>query len=163
MDAMTVEQAQRLSFQVRNSLLDLVIADGRHDATSAVSYRTGLYTDYFEEDLLRMLKVRAVKVHCRGVTSSNFVGDVVGETDVEQYHACFRHVETVLTAARTSFARVVNLVVFLTDMDKWPVFNEVYREFIPNPPCRAVIGTTGLAQKQLAIEIVDCEAYRVAD
>lgn len=162
LDAMTIEQAHGLPFEVRDALLDQVIADGRHEATDAVSYRTGLYTDYFEEDLVRMLKVRAVKVHCRGVTSSNFAGDVVGETDVEQYQACFRHVETVLTAARTNFDRVVNLVVFLTDMDMWPTFNEVYREFIPNPPCRAVIGTTGLAQEALAIEIVDCDAYRVA-
>lgn len=163
LDGMTVEQAQLLPFKVRDALLDLVIADGRHEATDAVSYRTGLYTDYFEEDLVRMFKLRAVKVHCRGVTSSNFTGEVVGETDVEQYRACFRHVETVLTAARTNFSRVVNLVVFLTDMDKWSTFNEVYREFIPNPPCRAVIGTTGLAQPSLAIEIVDCVSYRVAD
>ena len=80
-----------------------------------------------------------------------------------QYRACFRHVATILAAGRTNFSRVVNMVVFLTDMEQWPTFNEVYREFIPNPPCRAVIGTTGLAQKPLAIEIVDCDAYRVAD
>jgi enamine deaminase RidA (YjgF/YER057c/UK114 family) len=54
-------------------------------------------------------------------------------------------------------------MVFLTDMDNWPLLNEIYREFITNPPCRAVIGTTGLAQKPLAIEIVECIAYRVAD
>ena len=162
LDRMTVEEAHALSFEDRDALLDLAIADGRHDATDAVSYRTGLYTDYFEEDLLRFLKLKAVRVHCRGITSSDFEGNVVGETDVEQYRACLRHVETVLTAAGASFGRVVNLVVFLTDMDQWPVFNQVYREFIPNPPCRAVIGTTGLAQKPLAIEIVDCDAYRVA-
>ena len=163
LDAMSIEQAQALPFEVRDRLLDLIIADGRHDATGSVSYRTGLYTDYFEEDLVRMLKVRAVKVHCRGTTSSDFDGSVVGEGEIEQYRACFRHVETILTAARTNYSRVVNMVVFLTDMDQWPRFNEVYREFIPNPPCRAVIGTTGLAQKPLAIEIVDCDAYRVAD
>ena len=162
LDAMTVEVAQALPFGVRDGLLDLIIADGRHDATGAVSYRTGLYTDYFEEDLVRLLKVRAVKVHCRGITSSDFEGNVAGETDVDQYRACFSHVETVLTAARTNFSRVVNLVVFLTDMDQWQTFNGVYREFIPNPPCRAVIGTTGLAQKPLVIEIVECQAYRVA-
>ena len=163
LDAISVEQAQALSFEERDRLLDLIIADGRHDATGSVSYRTGLYSDYFEEDLTRMLKVRAVRVHCRGTTSSNFDGDVVGEDDVAQYRACFRHVATILAAGRTNFSRVVNMVVFLTDMEQWPTFNEVYREFIPNPPCRAVIGTTGLAQKPLAIEIVDCDAYRVAD
>ena len=163
LDAMSIEDAQTLSFEERDKLLDLIISDGLHEATDAISHRTGLYTDYFDEDLTRMLKVRAIKVHCRGTTSSDFEGHPVGETYQEQYRACFRHVETILTAARTNFGRVVKMIVFLTNMDLWSEFNEIYREFIPNPPCRAVIGTTGLAQKPLAIEIVECVAYRVAD
>ena len=162
LDAMSLEQAQELSFDDRDRLLDLVIADGRHQSTDLQSYRVGLYCDYFEEDLVRMLKLRAVKVLCRGTTSSGFDGVMVGETDEEQYRAAFRHVEITLKAARTGFERVVTLVVFLTNMDNWPLLNQVYREFIPNPPCRAVLGTTGLAQKPLSIEIVECIAYRVA-
>ena len=163
LDAMSIEKAQALSFEERDSLLDLIISDGRHDATGFVSYRTGMYTDFFEEDLTRMLKVRTVKVYVRGTTSSNFDGQVVGENYMEQYRAWFRHVETTLAAAGSSFSRVVNMVVFLTNMDHWDDFNKVFREFVPNPPCRAVIGTTGLAQPPLTIEIVDCFAYRVAD
>ena len=109
-----------------------------------------------------MLKVRVIKVLCRGTTSSGFDGVVVGQSAKEQYRAAFRHVRTTLAAAQTSFKRVVTLVVFLTDMDQWALLNEVYKEFVPNQPCRAVIGTTGLAQKPLAIEIVECIAYRVA-
>ena len=163
LDAMSIEQAQALPFEDRDALLDRIIAAGRHDATGSVSYRSGMYTDYFDEDLTRMLKVKAVKVYVRGTTSSDFDGNVVGDNFMDQYRACFRHVETTLTAGRTSFSRVVNMVVFLTNMDNWAKFNEVFREFVPNPPCRAVIGATGLAQKPLAIEIVDCFAYRVAD
>ena len=163
LDGMSIDQAQALSFADRDALLDLIIADGLHDATGSVSYRSGMYTDYFDEDITRMLKVKAVKVYVRGTTSSNFDGKVVGENFMDQYRACFQHVETTLTAARTSFSRVVNMVIFLTNMDNWAKFNEVFREFVPNPPCRAVIGTTGLAQKPLAIEIVDCFAYRVSD
>ena len=109
-----------------------------------------------------MLKVKAVKVYCRGTTPSDFEGNPIGETYQEQYRACFRHVETILTAARTNYGRVIKMIVFLTNMDLWSEFNKIYREFIPNPPCRAVIGTTGLAQKPLTIEIVECVAYRVA-
>ena len=163
LDAMSIEEAQALTFAERDRLLDLIIADGRHYATDSVSYRTGMYSDYFEEDFTRMLKVKAVKVYCRGTTPSNFEGITVGETYMEQYRACFRHVETILTAARTNYGRVIKMIVFLTNMDLWSEFNKIYREFIPNPPCRAVIGTTGLAQKPLAIEIVECVAYRVAD
>jgi enamine deaminase RidA (YjgF/YER057c/UK114 family) len=161
LDAMSMEEAQALPFAERDQLLDLIIADGRKQSTDAVSYRTGLYCDYFDEDLVRMLKVSAIRVHCRGTTSSGFDGLVVGETDAEQYRAAFRHVQTTLEAAETSFSRVVSLVIFLTNMNKWSLLNEIYRELIPNPPCRAVIGTTGLAQKPLAIEIVECIAYRV--
>lgn len=162
LDALSIEQAQSISLNERDALLDLIIADGRREATDSVSHRTGMYTDYFEEDLTRMLKVKAVKVYVRGTTSSNFDAEIVGDDSVEQYRACFRHLETSLTAAGTNFGRVVNMVVFLTEMENWEKFNEVFREFVPNPPCRAVIGTTGLAQEPIAIEIVDCFAYRVS-
>ncbi len=162
LDGMSLSEAQALPFAERDRLLDLMIADGRRQSTDMVSYRTGLYCDYFEEDLMQLLKVRAVRIICRGTTSSGFDGVVVGETEREQYQAAFRHLETTLEAANSGFSRVVSLVIFLTNMDNWPLLNEVYREFVPNPPCRAVLGTTGLAQKPLVIEIVECIAYRVA-
>ncbi len=163
LDALAMDAAQALTFAERDRLLDLIIADGRQQSTEAVSYRTGLYCDYFEENLVRMLKVRGVKVLCRGTTASGFDGVMVGDTEVEQYRAAFRHVQTILEAAGSSFSRVVSLVVFLTNMDSWPLLNDVSREVVSNSPCRAVIGTTGLAQKPLAIEIVDCFAYRAAN
>lgn len=162
LDAMSVQEANALPFEERDALLDLIIADGRRQTTTLDSYRVGLYGDYFEEDMLRMLKVRAVKVFVRGTTASGFDGEIVGDDDEAQYRAAFRHTQASLEAAGTRFGRVVTLVVFLTDMDKWSLLNRVYREFMPNPPCRAVIGTTGLAQKPLSIEIVNCIAYRVA-
>lgn len=162
LDSMTMEEAQTLSFEERDQLLDLIIAAGRHQATDETSHRIGLYGDYFEEDMVRMLKVKAVKVYPRGTTSSDFSGNIIGDTDEEQYRAAFQHFKTILDASGTSFSRIVTFVIFLTNMDNWSLLNEVYREFIPVPPCRAVIGTTGLAQSPLAIEIVNCIAYRVA-
>ena len=162
LDAMGITDSQALPVTQRDQLLDLIIADGQGHTTDLQSYRTGLYCDYFQEDFTRFLKVKAVKVLCRGTTPSGFDGVMVGETAEEQYRAAFKHVDATLKAASTSFSRVVTLVVFLTNMENWSLLNQVYREFIPNPPCRAVIGTTGLAQKPLAIEIVECVAYRVA-
>ena len=83
LDAMSIEEANALSFEDRDALLDLIITDGRKQTTSLDSYRIGLYGDYFEEDLLRMLKVRAVKVFVRGTTPSGFDGEIVGDTDEE--------------------------------------------------------------------------------
>ena len=162
LDSMSLENAQALPFAERDRLLELTIAEGRKVSTDMVSFRSGLYCDYFDEDLTRLLKLRAIRVLCRGHTSSGFDGVMAGETEVEQYRAAFRHMETTLEAAGTSFGRVVTMVIFLTNMDNWSTLNEVYREFVPNPPCRAVIGTTGLAQRPLAIEIVEAIAYRVA-
>ncbi len=162
LDSMSLEEAQTLPFDERDKLLDLIIADGRKQSTDLHSYRIGLYSDYFEEDMMRMLKVHAIKVMCRGTTSSGFDGALVGDTDEEQYRAAFRHLQTTLEASGSSYSRVVTLMIFLTNMDNWSMLNGIYREFISIPPCRAVMGTTGLAQKALAIEIVECVAYKVA-
>ena len=78
LDDMSIESAQVLSFDERNALLDLIIADGRYEATGYVSYRTGMYTDYFDEDVTRILKVEGVKVCVRGTTSADLDGEVVG-------------------------------------------------------------------------------------
>lgn len=83
LDAMSIESAQVLSFDERNALLDLIIAEGRYEATGYVSYRTGMYTDYFDEDLTRILKMGGVKVYVRGTTSANFDGEVVGYNSME--------------------------------------------------------------------------------
>ncbi len=161
LDAMTIEAAQNLPFEDRDALLDLIIADGRKRSTDQISHRIGLYSDYFDEDLTRLLKVKAIRVLCRGTTESGFDGIIVGESDEEHYRAAFRHLETTLKAAGASYDRVVTMMIFLTNMDNWPMLNEVYKEFVRNSPCRAVIGTTGLAEKPLMIEIVECIAYRV--
>ena len=161
LDSMTIDEAQALPFGDRDALLDLIIADARKRSTTDVSHRIGLYSDYFDEDVTRMLKVKAVRVLCRGTTESGFDGVIVGDTDEEHYRAAFHHLETTLKAAGTSYDRVVTMMVFLTNMDNWPMLNEVYKEFVHSQPCRAVIGTTGLAEKPLIIEIVECLAYRV--
>jgi len=83
LDAMSIESAQVLSFGERNALLDLIIAEGRYEATGYVSYRTGMYTDYFDEDVTRILKVEGVKVYVRGTTSADFDGEVVGYNPME--------------------------------------------------------------------------------
>jgi hypothetical protein len=104
LDAMTIDEANALPFEARDGLIDPIIADGRRQSTDSVSYRTGLYSDYFEEDQVRMLKVRAVKVLPRGTTASGFDGVRVGETDEEQYRAAFRHLQTTLEAAAPTSA-----------------------------------------------------------
>ena len=114
LDAMTIDAAQNLPFEDRDALLDLIIADGRKRSTDQISHRIGLYSDYFDEDLTRLLKVKAIRVLCRGTTESGFDGIIVGESDEEHYRAAFRHLETTLKAAGSSYDRVVTMMIFLT-------------------------------------------------
>ncbi len=83
LDAMSIEDANALPYEDRDQLLDLIIADGRHQSTGEDSYRVGLYSDYFEEDMVRMLKVKAIRILPRGTTSSGFDGVMVGDTEEE--------------------------------------------------------------------------------
>ena len=87
LDGMSIDATQALSFKERDGLLDSIIADGRGQSTNVLSYRTGLYSDFFYEDLTRMLKVKAIKVLCQGTTSSGIDGLPVGDIDEEQYRA----------------------------------------------------------------------------
>ncbi|MGH2407355.1 MAG: RidA family protein [Candidatus Limnocylindrales bacterium] len=51
-----------------------------------------------------------------------------------------------LRVAGLDFADVVKATVYLTDMDDFAGYNEVYREFFPvDPPVRATVGVTRLA------------------
>ena len=67
--------------------------------------------------MLRMLKVKAVKVYVRGITSSDFRGNITGDTYEEQYRVAYSHVRTILDSSGTSFSRIVTFVIFLTNMD----------------------------------------------
>lgn len=56
------------------------------------------------------------------------------------------NVGTKLRLAGLGYADVVKATVFLTDMDDFAAYNEVYREFFPvDPPTRATVGVARLA------------------
>jgi reactive intermediate/imine deaminase len=61
-------------------------------------------------------------------------------------------------AAGTSLNDVVKAQVFLTDLNNFAAFDEVWREFFEVPPPRTTVGTTGLLVKDTLIEI-DLIAY----
>lgn len=51
-----------------------------------------------------------------------------------------RNLQAVLEAAGTDMAHVVKTLCFLTDINDFAAFNEVYRTFFPNnPPARSTI------------------------
>lgn len=56
-------------------------------------------------------------------------------------------------AAGTSLDNVVKAQVFLTDLNNFAGFDEVWREYFKVPPPRTTIGTTGLLVKDTLVEI----------
>jgi len=75
--------------------------------------------------------------------------------DIEtQCRAVFGNVKTVLEDAGSSWERIVDVTVFLTDMDKdFPVFNRLYTEyFASNQPTRTTV-EVGRLPTPIAIEL----------
>ncbi len=58
-----------------------------------------------------------------------------------------------LAAAGSSLQQVVKAQVFLTDLNDFAAYDEVWREYFDVPPPRTTVGTTGLLIKDTLIEI----------
>ncbi|HEY2185248.1 MAG TPA: Rid family hydrolase [Xanthobacteraceae bacterium] len=56
-------------------------------------------------------------------------------------------------AAGSSLDRVIKAQVFLTDLENFHAFDEVWKEYFRTPPPRTTIGTTGLLAKDTLVEI----------
>ncbi len=70
-----------------------------------------------------------------------------------QIEQVFKNLEAVCTAAGGSFADVVKLNVFLTDLTHFPIVNEVMAKHFEEPyPARAAIGVASLP-KDVAVEV----------
>lgn len=71
--------------------------------------------------------------------------------DIEaQVRSCFENVRIILEEAGSSWDRIVDVQVFLTNLERdFAVYNRVYAEFFPpgpSQPCRTTIGITALPQ-----------------
>lgn len=63
----------------------------------------------------------------------------------EQTAQCFRNLSAVLAAAGLTFDDVVNVQVYLTDMNDFAAMNEVYAQQFSKPfPARTTIGVASL-------------------
>ena len=79
--------------------------------------------------------------------------DVVAGDVRAQVVQVFDNLEAVVSAAGGSFAQIVKLNVFLTDLTDFPTVNEVMAERFDEPyPARAAIGVASLP-KGVAVEV----------
>jgi len=72
----------------------------------------------------------------------------------DQCHAVFRNVKTVLESCGAKWEQLVDVTVFLTDLDRdFKTYNQVYAQYFnENGPCRTTVGITRLPSP-IAIEL----------
>ena len=80
-------------------------------------------------------------------------GKVV-EYDIEvQCRSVFQNVKTVLEESGSSWENLVDVTVFLTNMDDFEIYNTIYAEYFQyNKPCRTTVSVTALPTP-IAIEL----------
>lgn len=74
-------------------------------------------------------------------------GEVVGDGIREQTERAMENVTAILDAAGSSTDAIVKTTAFLSDLDDFDAFNEVYRTFLSEPfPARSAIEVGDLAR-----------------
>lgn len=81
-------------------------------------------------------------------------GRIVSYDIATQCHAVFENVRLILEEAGSSWAELLDVTVFLTDMDEdFPTYNEIYAEYFKsNQPCRTTVEVNKLPTP-IAIEL----------
>ncbi len=84
-------------------------------------------------------------VHVSGKSGEDPETGDLPETVVEETKATLRNVETVLEAAGTTADSIVEVTVYLTDMDDYEQMNEGYRSYLSEPyPARTCVEVSRL-------------------
>ena len=88
------------------------------------------------------------------VAPLNDAGEVVSYDIELQCRSVFQNVRYILEDAGSSWERIVDVTVFLTNMKRdFPVYNKVYAEyFAENQPCRTTVEVNALPTP-IAIEL----------
>lgn len=76
----------------------------------------------------------------------NGSGNIVEYDFAQQVHSVMRNVKTVLEEAGSSWDKIIDVTVYLTDLKRdFDVYNRIYAEYFgKNPPCRTTIGVESL-------------------
>ena len=71
-------------------------------------------------------------------------GTIVGDDIREQTEQVIHNIDAVLTAANCDFSQVVKTTCFLTNMDDFAAFNEVYSKYFTSKPARSCVAVSAL-------------------
>jgi 2-iminobutanoate/2-iminopropanoate deaminase len=86
-------------------------------------------------------------------------GEVAGTTIEAQTEQVLKNLAAVLEAGGSSLSRVIKTTCFLTDMDNFGAFNEVYARYFTGKPARSTVAVRQLPRGVL----VEVEAIAETD
>lgn len=82
-------------------------------------------------------------------------GELVGDTIVEQAEQVMKNLTAVLKEAGTSPENVVKTLCFLTDINDFAVFNEVYSRYFTEKPARSCVEVSALPKGAICeVEVI---------
>ena len=82
-------------------------------------------------------------------------GELVGETIEEQTKQVMKNLMAILDAAGTKTENVVKTLCFLTDMNDFAAFNEVYAKYFTEKPARSCVGIQALPKGAICeVEVI---------
>ena len=93
-------------------------------------------------------------MYAAGQIASDYRTGVPSGADLrKQTRYVLNNIRSVLKAAGCDLKDVVKSQVFVTDLDDFPSFDEVWKEFFPSPPPRTVVQVSGLLVPGCRVEI----------
>ena len=82
-------------------------------------------------------------------------GAITGQHIIEQAEQVMKNLMAVLEAAGTNAGKVVKTLCFLTDMNDFAAFNEVYARYFTEKPARSCVEVSALPKGALCeVELV---------
>jgi reactive intermediate/imine deaminase len=121
--------------------------DIRHINPTTLSTPTG-YTHVVEV-------LRGRTIYIAGQVAFDRSGNVVGERDFKvQARQVMENVKAALAAGGWTFANVVKITTFVTDLSELQALREIRSEYFgPNPPASTLVQVVQLARRELMIEV----------
>ena len=82
-------------------------------------------------------------------------GNIEGKTTAEQTEQVMQNLQAVLTAAGTSFDKVIKTTCFLANIADFGAFNEVYGRYFTEKPARSCVAVKDLPKAALVeVEVI---------
>lgn len=91
-------------------------------------------------------------LYTSGQIPLNLEGDIVGNNIAEQTEQVMQNLKAVLEEAGTNFENAIKTTCFLSDMNNFAGFNEIYSKYFTSNPARSCVAVKELP-KQVLVEV----------